>query len=89
MAGSAWLRASWAGISKKPLDRHGRPCYNAGMEKQTKFVTVYWSEIIHRKNTIEVDKDEDDEDRMLLQAQIGSRICASEVETDSIEIVEE
>lgn len=57
------------------------------MEKETKFVTVYWSEIIHLKNTIEVAKDEEDEDYMLLQAQIGPRICASEVETDSIEIV--
>ena len=56
------------------------------MEKETKFVTVYWSEIIHRKATIEVDKDETDEQYMLDMAIPNSRICGSEIETDSIEV---
>ena len=60
------------------------------MEKETKFVTVYWSEIVHMKNTIEVDKDEDDEEYMFEKAiEQGPRMCGSEIETDSIEVVQE
>ena len=60
------------------------------MEKETKFVTVYWSEIVHMKNTIEVDKDEDDEEYMFEKAiEQGPRMCGSEIETDSIEVVDE
>ena len=57
------------------------------MEKETKFVTVYWSEIVHMKNTIEVDKDEEDEEYMLEMATIGPRIIGGEIEQDSIEFV--
>ena len=54
---------------------------------ETKFVTVYWSEIIHRKATIEVDKDETDEEYMLDTAfRSNSRICGSDVDIDSIEV---
>ena len=57
-------------------------------EKETKYVTIYWSEIVHMKATIEVDKDEQDEDRMFEKAtEQGPRMCGSEIETDSIEIV--
>ena len=57
------------------------------MKKETKFVTVYWSEIVHMKNTIEVDKDEQDEEYMFEKAiEQGPRVCVSEIETDSIEV---
>ena len=60
------------------------------MSKETKYVTVYWSEIVHMKNTIEVDKDEQDEDYMFEKAiEQGPRMCGSEIETDSIEVVQE
>ena len=60
------------------------------IEKETKFVTVYWSEIVHMKNTIEVDKDEKDEEYMFETAiERGPRMCGSEIETDSIEVVDE
>jgi len=56
---------------------------------ETKFVTVYWSEITHRKTTIEVDKDETDEEYMLdIAFQSNSRICGNEIELDSIEFVQ-
>ncbi|MHC4835904.1 MAG: hypothetical protein ACYTCN_08220 [Planctomycetota bacterium] len=59
------------------------------MKKETKFVTVYWSEIVHMKNTIEVDKDEDDEEYMFQKAiEQAPRMCGSEIETDSIEVVQ-
>ena len=59
------------------------------MDKETKFVTVYWSEIVHMKNTIEVDKDEQDEEYMFDKAiEQGPKICGSEIETDSIEVVQ-
>jgi hypothetical protein len=59
------------------------------MEKETKFVTIYWSEIVHMKNTIEVDKDEKDEEYMLKRAFAeGPKMCGSEIETDSIEVVD-
>ena len=55
---------------------------------ETKLVTVYWSEITHRKTIIEVDKDETDEEYMLdIALQSNSRICGNEIETDSIELV--
>ena len=42
------------------------------------------------KNTIEVDKDEDDEEYMFEKAiEQGPRMCGSEIETDSIEVVDE
>ena len=60
------------------------------MEKETKFVTVYWTECVHMKNTIEVNKDEQDEDYMFEKAiEQGPRMCGSEIETDSIEVVQE
>ena len=58
------------------------------MEKETKFVTVYWSEIVHMKNTIEVDKDEEDEGYMLeIATQFAPKMIGGEIETDSIEVV--
>ena len=58
------------------------------MDKEKKYVTVYWSEIVHMKSTIEVDKDEQDEDYMFQKAtEQGPRMCGSEIETDSIEVV--
>ena len=60
------------------------------MEKETKFVTVYWSEIVHMKSTIEVDKDEDDEEYMFQKAiEVSGKVIGSEIETDSIEVVDE
>ena len=60
------------------------------MEKETKFVTIYWSEIVHMKNTIEVDKDEEDQEYMFEKAiEQGPKMCGSEIETDSIEVVDE
>ena len=60
------------------------------MDKETKFVTVYWSEIVHMKNTIEVDKDEQDEEYMFEKAiEQAPKVCGSEIETDSIEVVDE
>ena len=60
------------------------------MDKETKFVTVYWSEIVHMKNTIEVDKDEEDEQYMLDKAmEQCPKMIGGELETDSIEIFEE
>ena len=61
------------------------------MTKETRFVTVYWSEIVHMKSTIEVDKNEDDEDYMFSRAfeqcpRAGTTF--RQIETDSIEIVE-
>ena len=41
------------------------------------------------KNTIEVDKDEEDEEFMLEMATIGPKIIAGEVDTDSIEFFED
>lgn len=59
------------------------------MTEETKFVTVYWSEIVHMKNTIEVDKDEEDEEYMFQKAtEQAPRMCGSEIETDSIECVD-
>lgn len=58
------------------------------MEKETKFVTVYWSEITHMKNTIEVDINEHDEEYMFeIATQFGPKMIGGEIETDSIEIV--
>ena len=55
---------------------------------ETKFVTVYWSDIVHKKTIIEVDKDEEDEQYMFEVAiQREPRICGSELEVDSIEFV--
>jgi len=59
------------------------------MEKETKFVTVYWSEIVHMKSTIEVDKNEDDAAYMFEKAiELGPKVIGSEIETDSIECVD-
>ena len=60
------------------------------MEKETKLVTVYWTEIIHMKNTIEVGKDEEDQEYMLERAieLAGRRRCGSEIETGSVVIAE-
>ena len=61
------------------------------LEKKTKTVTVYWSEIVFMKNTIEVpidwtEKDiENDPDGIMFN---GAKDYDSEIETDSIEIVE-
>ena len=58
------------------------------MKKETKFVTVYWSEIVRMRNTIEVDKDEKDEEYMLQEAiEYEPKVYGCEVETDSIEVV--
>lgn len=58
------------------------------MEK-TRFVTVYWSDILHMKNTIEVDINEHDEGRIFEQAiEQRPRVIDSEIERDSFEIVE-
>lgn len=58
------------------------------MEKETKFVTVYWSEITHMKNTIEVDKDEADEEYMFeIATQFAPKMIGGEIETNSIEFV--
>jgi len=73
------------------VDNPPRAGYNARMnqEKETKYVTVYWSEIVHMKSTIEVDKNEDDEEYMFEKAiEQGPRMCGSEIETDSIECVD-
>jgi hypothetical protein len=60
------------------------------MEKETKFVTVYWSDIVHKKTTIEVDKDEEDESYIFsLAVQQEPEVFGSEVEINSIEIFEE
>ena len=60
------------------------------MEKETKFVTIYRSEIVQMKNTIEVDKDEEDQEYMFEKAiEQGPKMCGSEIETDSIEVVDE
>ena len=60
------------------------------MKKETKFVTVYWSEIVHMKSIIEVDKNEDDEEYMFEKAtELDPKCVGSEIETDSIEFVEE
>lgn len=60
------------------------------MEKETKFVTVYWSVIVHMKNTIEVDKDEEDEEYMFKKAtEQEPRMCRSEIDTNSIEIADQ
>lgn len=57
------------------------------MEKETKFVTVYWTESVYMKSTIEVDKDEQDEDYIFQKAiEEGGRVIGNEIE-DSIEIV--
>ena len=61
------------------------------MTKETRFVTVYWSEIVHMRCTIEVDKDEQDDDYMFSQAfEQCPRAGTSfrEIEPDSIEIFE-
>ena len=59
------------------------------MKKETKFITIYWSEIVHMKSTIEVDKDEDDEEYMFQKAiEQAPRKCGSEIETDSIEVIQ-
>ena len=58
---------------------------------KTKTVTVYWSEIVHMKNTIEVpidwtEKDiENDPDGIMFN---GAKDIGCEIETDSIEIEE-
>ena len=59
------------------------------MEKETKIVTVYWTESVYMKSTIEVDKDEQDEDYMFEKAiEVGPKVIGSEIE-DSIEFVNE
>ena len=59
------------------------------MTKEKKYVTVYWSEIVHMKSTIEVDKDEQDEDYMFEKAtELDPKCVGSEIETDSIECVD-
>ncbi len=61
---------------------------NRPMEK-TRFVTVYWSDIMHMTNTIEVDINEHDEGRIFQQAiEQGPRVIESEIERDSVEMVE-
>lgn len=58
------------------------------MEK-TRFVTVYWSDIMHMVNTIEVDINEHDEERIFQQAiEQHPRVIESEIERDSFEMVE-
>ena len=68
-----------------------RSIRNTLMTKETRFVTVYWSEIVHMRCTIEVDKDEQDDDYMFSQAfEQCPRAGTSfrEIEPDSIEIFE-
>ena len=61
---------------------------NRPMEKETRFVTVYWSDIMHMTNTIEVDINEHDEEYMFeIATQFGPKMIGGEIETDSIEIV--
>ena len=58
-------------------------------EKKTKTVTVYWSEIVHRYNEIEVPVDWTEEDILNDPDGImfnGAKDYDSEIETDSIEI---
>lgn len=58
-------------------------------ESQTKLVTVYWSTIVHFKNTIKVPCDEEDTDRILERAQmLDPRITGSEIERDSEVIID-
>lgn len=58
-------------------------------EPQTKLVTVYWSTIVHFKNTIKVPCDEEDTDRILERAQmLDPRITGSEIERDSEVIID-
>jgi hypothetical protein len=58
---------------------------------KTKTVTVYWSEIVHMKNTIEVPVDWtekdilNDPDGMMFE---DAKTIGCEVETDSIETAE-
>jgi len=57
---------------------------------KTKTVTVYWSEIVHMKNTIEVPVDWTEEDILNDPDGImlfdGAKDIGCEIETDSIEI---
>ena len=58
-------------------------------DSQTKLVTIYWSEIIHYKNTIKVPLDEEDADRILERAQmLDPRVTGSEIERDSELIID-
>ena len=59
------------------------------MSNDTKYVTVYWSEIVHMKATVQVAKDEQDEDYMFEKAvDFGPKVIGSSIETDSIEVVD-
>ena len=59
------------------------------MTEETKFVTVYWTECVHMKSVIEVDKDEDDLSYMFQKAtELDPKCVGSEIETDSIECVD-
>ena len=74
------------------MDNPPRVGYNARMnqEKETKFVAVYWSEIVHMKSVIEVDKNEDDEEYMFdLAIDLDPKCVGSEIEKDSIECVDQ
>lgn len=75
-------------VSAGSLQKPSSSCPTNIMEKETKFVTVYWSEITHMKNTIEVDKDEKDEEYMFeIATQFSPKMIGGEIETDSIEFV--
>ena len=61
------------------------------MKTKTKTVTVYWSEIVHMENHIEVPIDWTEDDIVNDPEGImfnGAKDIGCEIETDSIEIVE-
>lgn len=74
---------AFVGLLKKPFDSFPTDIM------KTKTVTVYWSEIIHMRNTIEVPEDWTEEDILNDPDGImfnGAKDYDSEIETDSIEI---
>jgi hypothetical protein len=59
------------------------------MEQETKFVTVYWSEQVWKRNTIEVRKGEEEEKIIEIALHyLGAQTIDNEVMRETIRIVE-